>query len=98
MSDTPAGAVACCPSENLEKWGSSTGSLSLAPGKSKSEVYYSSTPGLGQAGLEFGSDFEPWQSSLSVLLLLSSLVFFSLLGFGKARIVADMSSIPRKHW
>lgn len=45
MSDTPAGAVACCPSENLEKWGSSTGSLSLAPGKSKSEVYYISTPG-----------------------------------------------------
>jgi hypothetical protein len=33
-----------------------------------------------------------------VLLLLSSLVLFSLLGFGKARIVADMSSIPRKHW
>ena len=82
MSDTPAGAVACCPSENLEMWGSSTGALSLAPGKSKSEVYYISTPGVGQVGLEFGSDFEPWESSLSVspLLSSSSLVFFSLPG------------------
>ncbi|CAK9017507.1 unnamed protein product [Durusdinium trenchii] len=43
MSNTPPGAVACCP-ETVGIWGSS-GSLSLAPGKSKAEVYYVDTAG-----------------------------------------------------
>lgn len=46
MSDTPEGSLACCPSEHLEMWGAlGAGSLSLAPGKSRSEVYYDNTPG-----------------------------------------------------
>lgn len=46
MSDTPEGSLACCPSEHLEMWGAlGAASLSLAPGKSRSEVYYDNTPG-----------------------------------------------------
>ena len=46
MSDTPEGSLACCPSEHLEMWGAlGAASLSLAPGKSRSEVYYDNAPG-----------------------------------------------------
>ncbi len=66
MSDTPEGSLACCPSEHLEMWGAlgaSSGSLSLAPGKSRSEVYYDNTPGgsvLSELVFFFQNDESFW--------------------------------------